>query len=330
VLTILVNSRYNVRVKIHIPNSAFIGNIDQFIAGFDDDNPSSLEITTNDRWISMHPVVLCMIAALATKPQTETISIDEVTATSGHYLTRMGLYNFLGIPSPHNIEEHDPAGRFIPLTQITSSTELSNFLNDMVPMLHIPPVQARSIRYIMSELIRNVLEHAFTTTGAMVAAQYYKKTNTIRIGIVDTGIGIKSSMAPTYNPKDDLTAIKYALMPGVTGTTLKEGGTDYNAGAGLFFIKSIAAINEDPFLIYSGNSMFKLLKNKRKKLNWDPSTDNHSEKENLPTWNGTVVGIDINLNSTAAFTSLLKLIQDTYTEAVRERKKERYRKARFI
>jgi hypothetical protein len=119
-------------------------------------------------------------------------------------------------------------------------------------------------------------------------------------------------------------------MPGVTGTTLREGGTDFNAGAGLFFIKSIASINEDLFLIYSGSSMFKLLKNKKKKLNWNPDKDKHSEKQDLPVWQGTVVGIDINLDSREAFTSLLELIQGTYHEAVRERRKERYKKARFI
>jgi anti-sigma regulatory factor (Ser/Thr protein kinase) len=242
----------------------------------------------------------------------------------------MGLYNYLGIESPDHIESHDAAGRFIPLTTITTSTELSNFLNDVIPILHLPPEQARSIRYILSELVRNVLEHSFSTDGAIVAVQYYKKTNTIRIGIVDSGIGILSSMSDAYHPTNDLQAIKYALMPGVTGTTRREGGTDYNAGAGLFFIKSIASINEDLLLIYSGSAMYKLLKNSRKRLYADPDRDNHSEKTELPYWQGTVVGIDINLNSNEAFTTLLKLIQDTYSEAVKERRKERYRRAQFI
>ena len=315
-------------MKVHIPNSAFIGNIDPFIAGIDMSHPSELKITTNDRWIAVHPVVLCMIAALGKKA--DTVTIDSVTARSGHYMTRMGLYDYLGISSPDHIEEHDAAGRFIPLTTIQTSTQLSDFLNDVVPILHLPAEQARSIRYILSELVRNVLEHSFSDYGAIVAVQYYKKTNTIRIGIVDTGMGISSSMTETYHPSSDLQAIKYALMPGVTGTTRREGGTDYNAGAGLFFIKSIASINEDLLLLYSGSSMYKLLKNVKKKLHADPDRDNHSEKMDLPYWQGTAVGIDINLNSSEAFTSLLKLIQNTYSQALQERRKERYRKAQFI
>jgi len=315
-------------MKIHVPNSAFIYNIDSFLAGFDPSDPSILEVSTNDQWISMHPLVLCMIAALALK--TDNATIDEVKARSGHYITRMGLYPFLGLPSPHEIEEHDPSGRFIPLTQIESSGELTDFLNDMVPLLHLPPAQSRTIRYIMSELIRNVLEHAQAGNGAIVAAQYYSKSNTIRIGIVDTGIGIKQSMAFAHATASDLEAIKMSLIPGMTGTTVREGGTDYNAGAGLFFVKSIATINEDPFLIYSGNSMYKLLKSKKKKLNWNPEDDSHSEREDLPRWEGTVVGLDINLDSTEAFADLLTLIQSTYSEAVRVRRKDRFRKANFI
>ena len=83
-------------------------------------------------------------------------------------------------------------------------------------------------------------------------------------------------------------------------------------------------------LLYSGSAMYKLLKNSRKRLYADPERDNHSEKTELPYWQGTVVGIDINLNSSEVFTTLLKLIQDTYSEAAKKRRQERYRRAQFI
>lgn len=315
-------------MKIHVPNSAFLGNIDPFLATFDPNNQDILEITTNDKWISVHPVVLCMLAALGSTAQE--VKIDNVTAKSGHYLTRMGLYNYLKIPSPDTILEHEPSGRFIPLNRIKKSEELTGFLNDMVPLLHLPPDLAQSIRYIVSELVRNVLEHAYTKEGALVCAQYYNKSNSIRIGIVDMGIGIKESINHSHKADSDIEAIKLALYPGITGTTKKEGGTDYNAGAGLFFIKSIASINGGLFMIYSGRGMYKLLKNKKGKLFADANKDNHSEKQNLPAWNGTVVGVDISLDSNERFTTLLSLIGETYATAVRERRRLRYKKARFI
>ena len=129
-------------------------------------------------------------------------------------------------------------------------------------------------------------------------------------------------------------AIQLALTPGITGTTKREGGTEINAGAGLFFIKSIAIVNRDYFMIYSGNSMYKLLKSKptvkKLRLHVDPFQDRHSKGERFPFWRGTIVGIDLSLDTTGELPILLDHISDTYAKAVRERKEARYKKARFI
>ncbi|MBI5871873.1 sensor histidine kinase [archaeon] len=321
-------------MKIHLPNSAFLGNIDPFFRAFDISNPKELEITANKKWISVHPVVLSMIAALGLKIRASNIHCEKLEATSKHYFERMGMFKFLGVKSKIKLIEHEPAGRFIPLTQIKNSSELTKFITEMIPLLHLEPRQAEPIRYIVSELARNVLEHSQSEFGAILSAQYYKKSNTIRIGVADTGIGIKKSINQAYSASTDLEAIKLALTPGITGTTRKEGGTEYNAGAGLFFIKSIAKVNHDFFLIYSGNAMYKLLKsNKEKdhiKLYADPFKDRHSKDENLPYWAGTVVGIDISLYATKEFSILLELIRETYIKTVKERKKARYRRPKFI
>jgi len=122
-----------------------------------------------------------------------------------------------------------------------------------------------------------------------------------------------------------------ALTPGITGTTRKEGGTERNARAGLFFIKSIASVNSDFFVIYSGKGLYKLLKRKGKKieLHADPFADRHSKRDDLPSWQGTVVGIDLSLDTTQEFSLLLGLLNKTLKEAIKERKKERYKKPQF-
>lgn len=318
-------------MKIHLPNSAFLGNIDAFIRQIDVTNPQKLLISGNKKWISIHPMVLSMVAALGVAIKSD-VSCEPMTAASAPYLVRMKLFDILGIDCGIIINEHEPAGRFIPVTQVRTSEELSNFLNDMVPLLHLAPEQARPIKYIVSELVRNVLEHARTPQGAFLAAQYYKKSNRIAIGIADTGIGIRKSISASYDTHDDLEAICLALTPGITGTTRKEGGTEQNAGAGLFFIKSIASVNRDYFVIYSGNALYKLLKRNSEKIRLyvDPLKDRHSADNDLPRWQGTVVGIDITLEQTAEFNTLLDHIRDTYYEAVKERKKEKFRKPKFI
>jgi anti-sigma regulatory factor (Ser/Thr protein kinase) len=318
-------------MKIHLPNSAFLGNIDPFLRSFDTSKPEELEISANKKWISVHPAVLSMIAALGLNASK--ITFENLEATSKHYLERMHLFKFLKIDSGIKITEHEPAGRFIPITQIKTSDELSRFITEIVPLLHLEPVQAEPIKYVISELVRNVLEHASTQNGALLCAQFYPKSNCIRIGIADTGVGIKKTINQSHPANTHLEAIRLALMPGITGTTSKEGGTEFNAGAGLFFIKSMATVNRDFFLIYSGNAMYKLLKspmNKKKSLNTNPFDDRHSEGEDYPLWRGTVVGIDITLEPQEEFTQLLSLIRETYSKAIRERKNQKYKRPRFI
>ena len=319
-------------MKIHLPSGAFLGNIDSFIRSLDLSNHESLDISANEKWVFLHPAVLSLVAAIGLTVDKKNIHCQKIVARSGHYLERMGLFTLLRIKSGMEIITHDPSGRFVPLTQIRSSSELSKFLTEMVPLLHLEPKHAQPIQYIVSELVRNVFEHANAENGAIVSAQYFKKSNTIRIGIADTGVGIKKTINRSWDASDDLEAIELALTPGITGTTKREGGSEQNAGAGLFFIKSIAYVNRNFFVIYSGKGMYKLLKRKTSKeifLHANPNLDRHSAKKDFPLWRGTVVGIDISLDTTQEFTSLLDLIRETYTMAVRERKKASYRKPRF-
>ena len=319
-------------MRFHLPNTAFLGNIDPFIRTYNPKNNNELVITANKKWISIHPVVLSMIAAKGITIDPKNITCEKLEATSKHYLERMGLFKTLKIESKIRITEHESAGRFIPLTIIKNSDELTTFITEMIPLLHREPEQARPIEYIISELIRNVIEHARTDNGAIVCAQYYKKSNRISIGIADTGVGIRTTITQSHNAPTHLDAIILALTPGITGTTTKEGGTEYNAGAGLFFTKSIAKVNRDFFIIYSGNTLYKLLKTPQtKKVNLvsNPLKDKHSVKQDLPEWKGTVVGIDISLDQTEEFSQLLNQIHDVYIKTIRERKKLKHIKPRF-
>jgi len=321
-------------MKIYLPNSAFLGNIDPFLRKFDPLEPTTLEISSNKKWISIHPIVLSMVGALGLTIDSSNITCETFEAKSRHYLERMGLFKLLQIKSDMSIIKHESAGRFIPLTAITNSEELSRFITDMIPLLHLEPRHAEPIKYIVSELVRNVLEHARSIHGAILCAQYYKKSNTIRIGIADTGVGIKETINMSHGTQTHLEALRLALMPGITGTTRREGGTEFNAGAGLFFIKSIAKVNRDLFMIYSGDSMFKLLKaspsTRHIRLYADPFNDRHSMEEKFPFWKGTVVGIDISLDATEEFSRILDSIRKIYINTIKERKKSRYRRPRFV
>ena len=318
-----------------MPNSAFLGNIDFFLRNLDlTSSPDSLKITANEKWISIHPVVLSLVASLGLKVGEGNVGCEELTAASKNYIVRMGLLKVLGLPTETSMVEHEPAGRFIPITQIRTQAESSTFIAEMIPLLHLDAEQSQTVGYIVSELVGNVIEHAQSEHGAIICAQFYKKSNSIRLGIADTGIGIKATITRSHVARTDLEAIRLALRPGVTGTTKKEGGTEQNAGAGLFFIKSIATVNRDFFIIYSGKGFYKLLKKPSStnnlSLHVDPFEDRHSIKGDVPYWPGTVVGVDITLSQTREFSLLLKAIRNIYTRDVRDRKRIRYRKPKFI
>ena len=322
-------------MKIHLPNSVWIGNIDPFLRAFDTENKNMLEISSHEKWVSVRPVVLSMVTALGLKMRNEgkVIKFYKPTATSKHYFERMGLFKILELDSEMKITEHEPAGRFITIQSIKDSEQLDKFITDMIPLLHSEPKKVEPIRYIIFELVRNVFEHSSSSEGAIVCAQYYKKSNTIRIGVADNGVGIKKSISQSYYPKTDIEAISLALTPGITGTTTKIGGTESNAGAGLFFIKSLAKVNRDFFMVYSGNGMYKLKKNpkdREAKLIAEPLKDHASYGDDYPYWQGTVVGIDLCLDEHSDFNTLLDLIRGFYEKSRKEKIKERYKKPRFI
>jgi len=323
-------------MKVHLSNYAYLRNFSVFLNGFDPSDPTKLEITTNDNWIAVHPAILTVVAALGLNLPSENITFDEITARSGYYLDRMGLFDILHKPSPFTIAYHEAAWRFIPLTQIKTQEEQSKFISEMVPLLHLDPKKADAIKYTVGELVRNVLEHANAPNGAIVAAQYSQKSNVIRLGICDTGMGIKSSLAHTWRGRaqDDLSAIKWALVPGVSGTTMREGGTAENAGAGLFFVKSISMLTRDYFVVYSGSGVYRLLKRRSDvqsvRLRADPDEDKHAETDSAPFFPGTLVAIDISVDKIEEFASLLEAIRMAYSSAVQARRKARYKRPRFI
>jgi anti-sigma regulatory factor (Ser/Thr protein kinase) len=321
-------------MKVYLSTSDYLRNFDRFVNALDLSNHDSLHITSHPKWVNVHPAVLAFTAVLALTVGKQNVEFDDFTASSAHYLDRMGLFNFTRDKSPYNITYNEPSGKFIPLTVIKTAADQSKFITEMIPLLHLPAEKTDAIKYIIGELVRNVLEHSYAKSGAVIAAQYYPKSNTIRIGICDNGIGIRQSMNKFWQPSDDIAAIHLALTPGISGTTCREGGTEDNAGAGLYFIKSIAQVARNYFVVYSGKGIYELLLHdkriKNPRLHPNPNDDRHSDRNNAPHFHGTLVAIDITLDSdTDDFEKLMSDIRESYVRAVRERKKIRFREPRF-
>jgi anti-sigma regulatory factor (Ser/Thr protein kinase) len=325
-------------MKVHLPNSAFLGNIEAFLTKLDFDEADKLQISFNPSWVSVHPVVLSAVAAIAEECKILGLPIvppERIEPKSLPYFIRMGLFDWLGVDPPKDIMAHEGSGRFVPLRKITSSEQLGHFITDMIPLLHAKPENADPIKYVVSELLRNALEHACSPVGAFICAQYFKNTNRVSIGVADRGIGITRSIRVSHNVKDDKESITLALRPGITGTTSRIGGTEYNAGAGLFFTRNIAKASNNFFFIYSGSAYFKQLRRPKSsaeqlELFTDPFFDSCTVRSDAKAWKGTIVGIDMAAEGGEDFSRLLADIRKAYSLDIKGKNRDRYRRPRFI
>lgn len=323
---------------LYIPNSIGIHNFDSIFKQNNDFSFSDkkVSISFHPSYLAMHPIGLAFYAALGDYIKINSIEKEAKivkSIPSIPYLQRMGLFSVLGFQGPSEYKPHEETGRFMPLRKIHNSTELDNFLKDLDPILHTSQNNTRVIKHVFSELLRNVLEHSQSPLGGNVCVTYNKKHSRIGLGISDAGIGILSGMRGYKYFSSHKDAILAALTPGISGTTKHIGGTEENAGAGLFYTKCIAQATRNHFLIYSGNSYYKLCStpnNKAVEFHGDPNEDYKTLKDKLPIFNGTLIGMDIHIEETEAFSNLLSRIGASYQLNVKKVRKEYYKRIKFI
>jgi len=175
--------------------------------------------------------------------------------------------------------------------------------------------------YLAANNFLSVLRH-----GAMPYVPF--KTNSVPQSGYTPKSTLWTRMYHFYSYNQERFMQSYHKRSNVETTLHMIGGSEQNAGAGLFFIMTIAYFNRDPFMVYSGGAMYKLLKRQGSSivLRADPFEDKHSRDTNLPCWKGVVVGIDIGLDNTSAFANILEVVKKFYFQNLKEKKKERYRK----
>lgn len=318
---------------INLPNRAYLADLERFVDLIEDDGNADMTFRMRDGLFSLHPIVLCMVAALSDRPYDagNDILLDNFEPNaSTRYLQRMQLFKHMHLPKIVEVVAHDPAGRFIPVTRISNNSELNAFVTDFVPLLHASPREADSVKYVLYELVRNVLEHSGSQHGAYAAAQV-TKNGRLLIGVADSGIGILPSIKRSHPANNHQEAITQAFRPGITGTTSNYGGNETNGGAGLFFMKAMATLARHHMVMVSGDAMMKLLtqpKAAKPEIKATLSEDRvkwHTLHHSFP---GTAVGIDITVKDTVAFSDLLTDIRNIYHLNVRRDKKAK-RKAQF-
>lgn len=323
-------------MRIGLPDRSYLADLERFLSMVADDGSIDLTFAPKQGLFSLHPVVLCMIAALSDDCRLNggQVKVEGLIANSStRYLQRMGLFKMMGVETDLPVVEHDPSGRFIPLTRIVDNTGLNQFVTDFVPLLHATSGEADSVKYVLFELIRNVLEHAGAGDRGALAAAQVTKSGRLLVGVADSGVGVQKTLARSHVVTDHQSAIELAFQPGVTGTTARFGGNETNGGAGLFFMKAMSTLSRHHMVMVTGDRLMKLLTQKPS-TNGTPTiksklSDDRVRWKELPfMFSGTAVGVDITVKETLAFSELLKEIREVYHLNVRKSKRERS-KARF-
>ncbi|TKR27332.1 ATP-binding protein [Cellulomonas hominis] len=325
-------------MHIAVPTSARLQNIESFVKRISDSESPELRISLPATYFSVHPLVLAATAAagIRARQSGKDVIIDDIPDTpSCRYLQRMGLFSSLDIDPNMKVREREAIGRFMPLRTIRTGLQLSEFAVQLPPLLHAEDHrQVEPIQYVMSELVRNTLEHAGIGYASVVAAQVYPKSGIVSIGVADCGRGIASSLSDAHTVATDIDALHLAMQPGVTGKTSQVGGTADNAGAGLFFCKAMAQVSHNYLVVHSGSAMIKFLKapatQQVNAIYADPRFDRATRHDDLPGWPGTLVGMDIDVNSNRDFAGFMDFVRGTYaTEVDSKRRSKSKKRARF-
>ncbi|MDD3302103.1 MAG: ATP-binding protein [Candidatus Gracilibacteria bacterium] len=156
-----------------------------------------------------------------------------------------------------------------------------------------------NITKMIGELLNNICNHSGTpdvndNTGEVIisanyqSGQYFQRKNFIQISIVDSGVGILSSVrkkVPGINNSED--AIKKALECGFTGgTTLEKGSRNFsgmvNAGVGLTTTLEIIKVLGGDIFIGTKDCLY----------SYDGKEDKESF-EKMDNWKGTFVVFNI-------------------------------------
>lgn len=234
---------------------------------------------------------------------------------AGRYLVQAGIIELLGSSRPDGIP--DPLdSRMAPLKRIRKSEDVPAFASSVMNLLQIEDEELEgAVRYGIVELLRNVVQHSSSAIGGTAMAQYYPKTGLVEVTVADSGIGVLNSLRPRYPEiTTDLTALKFALLPHVSGTFGPHAYASMsdNAGLGLFFIKEIATRSGGGFFLGSGNALVDLWGNQ------DGTFGKKYQSAIRGGWPGTFALLQLRRDSIAEFGALLGVCRDLAAEARRD------------
>lgn len=186
------------------------------------------------------------------------------TCENFRYLQRIDFFDNLGLELPEDFKRHDAGNAFVPLREIVPGpvtvanesipTDLARCVAD-----HDGNDVFQLSQYALGEVIANLKQHA--CERGFVCAQYSQKQEMARIGIADSGIGIRESFRRTSAPhyREEMTdgqVLELAMsLHGSSKAHLRTAyGESANRGVGLTITRFMVAESYGHFFIASGTA----------------------------------------------------------------------------
>lgn len=250
---------------------------------------------------------------------TEPLAIAMFAAWSAWHRTEGSV-----VPSPPDL----------PFAQVRTRPESMAILETASAQVNLQDDQESlaAVRFCLTELTRNVLEHANSPDGAFVVTRRTgdEELQRVTIAVADCGQGIPAHIARAHPDfADDLTALGMAMRPGVTGAQAGPYGTPDNAGAGLYITRSIAKASGGSFFLASGRAAYRVRRARSEddmmELFIDPFDDPQADYWTADhPWIGTVAAVEIRMDTIAHYENLVEWVLKQVPS-----RKARHRRIRF-
>ncbi len=221
--------------------------------------------------------------------------------------------------NPEAVAQLFPAGRnWVPNRfkpeLVYSFEKIEPFANDiskaLIPHMELEDTRL-TLRYVIVELLRNVVQHSHFPPGGVVNADLWDeqgKRPMLQLAVADGGIGIPDSLRTLHpNLSGPEAALEKSLWPHISGT-FEEGltGTQQNAGMGLFFIAEMAKLTGGSLLIATRGATLLL-------SGWVDEEGNHDLRFIEPRgvgYPGTLVVFELPVGGVVDYPALIETIKE--------------------
>jgi anti-sigma regulatory factor (Ser/Thr protein kinase) len=178
------------------------------------------------------------------------------------YLGHVGFFKHMGWEAGNAPGEAPGSSTYLPITVVKSidfgvavpTKDLAGAVRQkslgLAALVSAEEDTRDLLAYCFTEVIRNVFEHAGVSRCTVMAQKYAGRF--VEIAIIDTGIGIASSLREAFPGVSPESALELAVKPGISRTiSLGPQGNGVNAGFGLYVLSELGRQHGE-FAIWSG------------------------------------------------------------------------------